>query len=141
MFQRAMASAIKAQWPDCRIYTDPVKQYLAPPCFVILPAEAEHRTEWGQNRADRYSYAVYYYPVEGQKQEETDRIGTALCQTLELIRYGELGYWAQGLQYRMVDHALVLTVSYTCRYRFTEDIELMETMRHTILMGDDKNGK
>ena len=141
MFTRAIVAALKAQWPEHKVYVDDVKQYLTPPCFVIRQADTAYQLLFGENRSVRCSYAIYYYPLDNAKREELQQMGLALCQVLELLWHEGLGYWASGMQHRIVEHALLLTLSYTYRYRTIEEPELMETLQHTVSMGDDKNGK
>jgi len=141
VFTKSIAATLKQKWPDHKVYTDDVKQYLTPPCFVIRQVDAAHQVLFGENRSMRCSYAIYYYPPDNARREDLQRMGLALCPVLELLQHEGLGYWASGMQHRIVDHALILTCSYTYRYRMVEERELMETLQHTILMGDEKNGK
>jgi len=141
VFTKSIAAALKVQWPEYQVYTDDVKQYLTPPCFVIRHVDAAHQVLFGENRSVRCNYAIYYYPPENTKREALQQMGLALCPVLELLQHEGLGYWASGMQYRIVDHALMLTCSYTYRYRMVEELELMETLQHTILMGDEISGK
>lgn len=141
MFQNAMAKALKTEWPEYKVYTGDVKQYLDTPCFVIKQVELDRQLELGGNRAEHYSYAVYYYSKKDAQQEDIDRMGVDILRALELIWHEGLGYWASSMQCRMVENTLLLTLSYTCRYRMVEEVEPMETLQHTILIGDGKHGK
>lgn len=140
MFQRAMAKALKMEWPEYKVYTGDVKQYLDTPCFVIKQVELDRQLELGGNRAEHYSYAVYYYSKK-DAQEDIDRMGVDILRVLELIWHEGLGYWASSMQCRMVDNTLLLTLSYTCRYRTAEEQDLMETMQYKTRNGDKKDGK
>ena len=141
MVKRAIKDAIKAVWPEYPVSIEAVRQNMNGPHFVILDTGVNHNTRFHDAQEVRCNYAVYYYPPKNEKREDIIKLGFALCQALELIQYEGLGYWAQKREQTIVDHVLIVTVSYIYRYRFIEDVDLMETLQHSISMGDEKDGK
>lgn len=133
MFTKAIAASLKAHWPAYKIYTEEVKQYLDGPCFVIQEISGDHTANLGTSRTLRYQYAVYFYGKDEKLLRETaSQMGTELCFALDEIAYMGSLYRNTGMAFQMVDHALLFTVGYACRYRLEVEQERMETLQHEV---------
>lgn len=138
MFTKAVAARLKEIWPEYKIYTEEVRQYLQSPCFVILPLHTTHEAKLDTVREFVYSYAVYFYSDETKYLQETlNQMGQDLYFVLDEIRYQNLIYRGDGMQHKIVDHALLFQVDYMYRGRTVEEIALMETMHYTLVTGDE----
>ena len=140
MFKRAIKDAIKAVWPETPVSIEAVRQNLEGPHVVIIDTGVNHTTRFHEAQEVRCNYAVYYYPIKGEKREEILKLGFALCQALELIRYEGLGYWAQKREQTMVENVLIVTVSYIYRYQAYEEHDEMSAITQRSVMEEEQDG-
>lgn len=140
MFKRSIKDAIKAIWPEYPVSIEAVRQNLEGPHFVILDTGVNHTTRFHEAQEVRCNYAVYYYPIKGEKREEIIKLGFVLCQALELIQYEGLGYWAQKREQTMIEDVLIVTVSYIYRYQSYEEYDGMEAITQRIVMEEEQDG-
>jgi len=138
MFTKPIAARLKEIWPEYKIYTEEVRQYLQSPCFVILPLQTTHEAKLDAAREFVCSYAVYFYSDETKYLQETlNQMGQDLYFVLDEIPYQNLIYRGDGMQHKIVDHALLFEVSYVYRGRTIEEFALMETMQYSLTIGDE----
>jgi len=64
-------------------------------------------------------------------------MGQDLYFVLDEIPYQNLIYRGDGMQHKIVDHALLFEVSYVYRGRTIEELALMETMQYSLTIGDE----
>lgn len=133
MFTKAIAASLKAHWPACKIYTEAVRQYLDGPCFVIQEISGNHTANLGTSRTLRYQYAVYFYgKEEKQVREAASQMGTELCFVLDEITHQGSVYRNTGMEFQILEDALLFTVGYAYRCRLEAEQEMMETMQHKV---------
>lgn len=138
MFTKSIAVRLKEIWPGYKIYTEEVKQYLQPPCFVILPLRTMHEAKLGTIREYACSYVIYFYSDETKHLQETlNQMGQDLYFVLDEIHYQNLIYRGDGMQHEIIDHALLFQVDYVYRGRTIEAVTLMESIQYSLMTGDE----
>lgn len=135
-----LTATIGAQFPNCEIYTENVKQGLKEPCFYITVLEPSQKQLLNYRTLLTVPVDVHYFPEEGK--HEINRVAIILMKTLRRINLlsGELanGY---NLHYEIVDNVLHFLATYQATILYKpEPEELMEVIEEDNMKVGTKNG-
>ncbi|MCL2488372.1 MAG: hypothetical protein FWE80_06785 [Oscillospiraceae bacterium] len=129
--------AIRAEYPDCQIFTDEVEQGLNPGDFIVLLLDANKDREIGPRYTLSTLFDIHYFPKSENDPTNINKdcyaVADQLEAALELITLptGD-PLRGTGMNWEVVDGVLHFFVSYAPRYfRPTDDGDPMQEFNYT----------
>lgn len=78
-------SALKAEFPNLKVYTDTIAQGVVAPCFIVKSVSLKWEVLTTTRRLEQHTYSVTY--LSPDREDDTDALGmrVRLCQVLQFI--------------------------------------------------------
>lgn len=80
-----IVSAIKAEFPDLKVYTDKIAQGVQAPCFIVQLVDLKYNVQNGTRRIEQYTYSVNYLSENRECNDDALSVRIRLCEALSFI--------------------------------------------------------
>lgn len=124
----AIVKAVRAEYADCRIYTEQVRQGYKSPCFSVRCINPVYTD--GRGRQTRtYQYLIQYYPADDMEPEaECMDVSDILADIIASVDVDNLLVHSSGGNAQIVDGVLQYTISYSIHVAVKKNEEKIDSL-------------
>lgn len=137
---KSISKALKAAFPEAKIYGEEVKQGLKPPTFTIFSMNTEQQTYPSERYLRINPFVIHYFPVSTTKtRAECAEVAEQMMWTLRYIELEENEPPLRGtkMHHEFSDDVLHFFVNYDIFLRRVETTDPMEKLHEEHLLRED----
>lgn len=134
---KAITKALKAAFPDAKLYGEEVKQGLKPPAFTVFSIQTVQDPYPNGRYLRENPFVIHYFPVDKIKtRQECAEVAETMIWALEYIELEEDEAPLRGtdMHHEFRDDVLHFFVNYNVFLRKVETTDPMETLHEEHLL-------